>query len=113
MRLTEWEKSFLRHHFRSTLGWSVSDGELSDARICQIKQIGPDQWQGCGAITLDHMCEKCGLPTREFKSRYLRRFPRLEPEKPAITKEIVERDYPTPFVPVVQGGRPDSNRRRH
>jgi len=106
-RLTDHEKSIIR----TALGGRPRRWE--QVRICEARLVGFQQWAGCNRIVLGHQCDKCGRRTREFRSRYLLRFPRLAPKSSAVPANVVNREYKYPTARFIQGGLPDTNRRRH
>ena len=73
-----------------------------DGRICRV----------CNRVVPGDEIEHCEERTWEFRSPYLRRFPRL-PKNTVPPPHVVNCEYPSPHAHFVQGGRPDSNRRRH
>ena len=86
----------------------------ADARICEAVEITPGQWVGCGHIVEGCEWEHCGKRTVEFRSKYLRRFPREAPkENLPIPEHVVNRQYPYSHASFVDGGQCESNRRRH
>jgi hypothetical protein len=77
----------------------------SDARICVR----------CNRVVEGQDLQHCGEWTREFRSKYLRRFPRERPKTaPPIPESVVNREYRVGgYVRFVSGGQFESDRRRH
>jgi hypothetical protein len=76
----------------------------SDARICRE----------CNRVVDGQERQHCGKLTWEFRSKYLRRFPRLAPQtKPDIPEHIINREYPYHPRVVLFSGQFESARRRH
>lgn len=76
----------------------------SDARICLC----------CNRIVEGDELQHCGEWTREFRSKYLKRFPRERPKTVPPVPFIVNREYRVGgYMRFVSGGQFESDRRRH
>ncbi len=64
----------------------------TEARICYE----------CNRVVDGDEREQCGKPTWEFRSKYLRRFPRLASH--SIPAHVINREYPYPRVRFYSGG---------
>jgi hypothetical protein len=70
----------------------------------------------CNLMNVDEFCDSCGGRTEPFYSSRVQRFARVGAvikSLPPVPAHVINREYSYPSARLLEGGRTESNRRRH